>query len=368
MARYLPRPQLVLLLDLLQQQGYECFGPQVSDGAIVYKTLTSINQLPQGAQDQQAPGQYRLTKHDSPRYFAWANGPQALKPLLFAPREILWQVDLDSQQPSCQLHFAATVPKNDKVAVIGVRACDLAALRLQDQHFLEGQYRDPYYAARREGVVLIVVNCSHPAATCFCHSTGDGPAANDGFDLCLDELDDGYVIKAGSEVGQALLTQLDLAEADAAMLQQARQQTQAAAVQQRRLPGRDLRNALFQKLQHPRWDEVAQRCLSCGNCTSVCPSCFCHSEQDMPSLDGTHSEHVRQWDSCFSQGHSYIHGITLREETRWRYRQWLTHKLAGWHDQYGRSGCVGCGRCISWCPVGIDLTEEVAVICKEAGQ
>jgi ferredoxin len=365
MARYLPRTQLQLLIDLLQQQGYECLGPQVRDGAIVYDALTAIEQLPQGLRDQQGPGAYRLQQQQTSRYFAWANGPQALKPRLFAPHETLWQVQRDASQQTCQLGFEATLPEEKKLAVLGVRGCDLAALRLQDQHFLEGQYRDPYYAARRKELFLIAVNCTHPADTCFCHSTGDGPRVSSGFDLQLDELDEGYVIDAGSEAGAAILSQLKLATVSDEMLQMAERQSQAACKQQRQLPGRDLRAPLFQQLDHPRWDDVAKRCLSCGNCTSVCPTCFCHSEQEFPRLDGSQSEHVRQWDSCFSQGHSYIHGITLREETRQRYRQWLTHKLAGWHDQYGRSGCVGCGRCISWCPVGIDITEEVTAICGE---
>ena len=133
---------------------------------------------------------------------------------------------------------------------------------------------------------------------------------------------------------------------------------EAAQQQTRSLPSHNLRDALFANLEHPRWEDVAERCLSCGNCTSVCPTCFCHSETDETALDGDHSLHARQWDSCFTQGHSYIHGMTIRADTRTRYRQWLTHKLGSWHDQYGRSGCVGCGRCIAWCPVGIDITAR----------
>jgi ferredoxin len=141
------------------------------------------------------------------------------------------------------------------------------------------------------------------------------------------------------------------------------QQRYAAEAQQRTLPGRDLQAPLFARLSHPQWQAIGERCLACGNCTAVCPTCFCHSEQEHPALDGGGSEHVREWDSCFTPGHSYIHGVVIRAETSQRYRQWLTHKLGSWHEQYGRSGCVGCGRCITWCPVGIDITEEVTTIC-----
>jgi ferredoxin len=265
------------------------------------------------------------------------------------------------------MEFAARVPESEKIAVIGVRGCDLAALHLQDQHFLEGRYVDTYYAARRNGLFLVAVHCSHPADTCFCVSTGDGPAAQAGYDLALGELDTGFVITSGSAAGAEFMSRLELEPLSAAHRDEADKQLEAAVARQTRgLPGRDLKQALFTQLEHPRWEEVAGRCLSCGNCTSVCPTCFCHAEVELPALDGSASEHARQWDSCFTQGHSVIHGKVLRAETRLRYRQWLTHKLGSWHDQYGRSGCVGCGRCITWCPTGIDITEEATAICGEA--
>ncbi|MBF0393567.1 MAG: 4Fe-4S dicluster domain-containing protein, partial [Alphaproteobacteria bacterium] len=114
--------------------------------------------------------------------------------------------------------------------------------------------------------------------------------------------------------------------------------------------------------EHPRWDEVAKRCLTCGNCTMVCPTCFCTTVDDVTDLGGTRTERVRSWDSCFTLDFSYIHGGSVRNEGSSRYRQWITHKLSSWHDQFGSSGCVGCGRCITWCPVGIDITEEVGAI------
>ena len=123
-----------------------------------------------------------------------------------------------------------------------------------------------------------------------------------------------------------------------------------------------LRELLQDSLEHPRWDEVAERCLTCGNCTMVCPTCFCTTVEDVTDLTGEQAERWRAWDTCFSLDHSYVHGGSVRPTGRSRYRQWMTHKLGTWWDQFGTSGCVGCGRCIAWCPVGIDITEEAAAL------
>jgi len=361
---FLPRERLQALVDALRGSGRRCLGPRVRDGAIVYDWLTDVAELPTGVADVQLPGSYRLERSGAGRQFAWATGPQALKPLLFAPREALWRV---VRGDDGRLAFREVVPDVQPLAVIGVRACDLAALALQDRHFLQGPYRDPYYARRREQLFLVAVGCSHPASTCFCASTGDGPRPQHSFDILLEELDAGFIAHGGSSQGQQILTALGLAPASEAQLRLAQAESEhAAAVQTRKLPSRNLRGALFANLDHGRWDEVAQRCLTCGNCTSVCPTCFCHSEHEVQALDGQESEHLREWDSCFTRGHSHLHGFTVRPDTRSRYRQWLTHKLGSWHDQYGRSGCVGCGRCIAWCPVGIDITEEATAICGQS--
>ena len=363
-AVFLSRNKLQALLDTVQASGYRCIGPRVRDGAIVFDDLSSVEDLPRGVTDEQAPGHYRLQHGDHPRYFAWANGPQALKPLLFSSREPVWHC---TRGADGKLAFQMPELRNEAMAIIGVRPCDLSALYLHDQHFLQQSCQDDYYLARRQRLLLIAVNCTHPAATCFCASTGDGPGARFGYDIALTELDEGFVVEVHSEPGKQQIAALALPLASEQQRQQAEQAlNKAARAQQRRLPSRNLNQALFANLQHPRWAEVAERCLSCGNCTAVCPSCFCHKQTETPQISGEASSHYREWDSCFTQGHSYIHGITLRAETAMRYRQWLTHKLGSWHDQYGRSGCVGCGRCISWCPVGIDLTEEAAVICGES--
>jgi len=363
---FLPLAQLPALVAQLMASGYQCLGPAVENGAIVMRTLDAPNGLPRGLQAEQAPGRYRLTQDPHNRYFAWANGPQAIKPQAFAPQESLWRVERDA---AGAMRFAAILPTAPAQAIIGVRACDLAALALQDAHFLREGRRDPHYAQRRERLFLVAVQCAEPAATCFCASTGDGPTPTAGYDIALTELADGFVTVAGSAKGEAVLNALNLSAATPQQIEAARQQGQAAvAAQTRSLPGRlspsggNLREALMSQPEHPRWDEVAARCLACGNCTAVCPTCFCHAERDEPSLDGYASEHGRIWDSCFGEAHGHLHGFNVRPDIRSRYRQWLTHKLATWHDQFGRSGCVGCGRCIAWCPVGIDLTEEVAAL------
>ena len=354
---YFQSAQLQQLLDNLLSKGYTCIGPQVRDGAIIYDELASIEQLPRGVNDKQAPGSYTLINGTSSKFFDWANGPQAIKPLLFAPREVLWQSE---QSVDGQLSFKTAEPDLKPIAIIGARACDIAAMKIQDQHFLQQQFVDPYYQARRKNLLIIAVNCGHPADTCFCHSTGDGPFVDDGSDIVLTELENGFLCAAQTGKGEKLLEGLSLQDCTKQQLEESELIKANASKQKKQLPQYDIKSRLFHELDNEAWHTIAAKCLSCGNCTAVCPTCFCHSENDVPELDGKLSSHYREWDSCFSQGHSYIHGITIRSETSQRYRQWLTHKFSSWHEQYGRSGCVGCGRCITWCPVGIDVTESLA--------
>lgn len=360
---FLDRSKLQSLIDALMQSGYQCVGPQVKENSIVYDNISTVAQLPLGYSAEQQPGSYRLVRNSGNRYFAWANGAQNIKPLVFKPRQLIWSVTQDQKGSYVFVEGDAAAPK---MAIIGARACDIAALELLDKHFLDGDYRDPFYSAARDNMILIAVNCSHAAETCFCASTGDGPRASFGYDIALSELDSGFLLHAPSDKGEAIVKQLSLqASTETQRHQAAEEIQQAAKQQQRKVPLRNLYQILISKLEHPRWEDVAARCLSCGNCTMVCPSCFCHAQVEQQALDGGHSDHYRQWDSCFTQGHSYIHGITIRSDTRSRYRQWLMHKFAVWHQQYGRSGCVGCGRCITWCPVGIDVTEELAALTAE---
>lgn len=346
---------------MVRRAGFRVIGPRVDQGALVYREIDGVEDLPQGLTDQQSPGRYRLVANGTQRHFSWANGASGLKPFIFAPRERLWRVDRDSHG----IHFRPLMNIAPRTAILGVRACDLAALTLNDAHFLRNAYPDPYYRLRRENLLLIAVNCSHAAPTCFCASTGDGPEVLRGYDLLLDELDDGYLIRSASPAGEGVLQKFATVAASGLQFDQASHQLEMCRQQQRALPPASQLTELMNRLDHPGWGAVAEQCLACGNCTAVCPTCFCHREVESPALDGQSSVHRRDWDSCFNEDHSYLVGMLVRPDIKMRYRQWMTHKLATWQQQYGRSGCVGCGRCMTWCPVGIDFVAQAKRVLED---
>ncbi|MEJ2620875.1 MAG: 4Fe-4S dicluster domain-containing protein [Candidatus Thiodiazotropha sp.] len=357
---FLPRSDLQKLLDGIVQSGYQILGPVVKDGAIQFLEVTDVTQLASGLTNVQKPAHYRLETSAGERLFDWNHGPQGLKPLCFAPHEVLW---VEQKDP---LSFTTRLPDVKPTAVLGVRACDLSALAIQDRHFLHASGADPHYQQRREQLLLIGVDCAHSAESCFCVSTGDGPSVDQGYDIGLSELDDGFLLWSANDKGKTVLEHVSLVAAQAEQLAQMREQSeQAARQQQRKLSKPEELARLYERLEHTHWQQVADRCLGCGNCTAVCPTCFCYDTQHEVSLDGESAQNVRQWDSCFSANHSSMGGFKVRDDILSRYRQWLTHKLAGWQEQQGRIGCTGCGRCITWCPVGIDLTKETEAILWE---
>ncbi|MEX0704104.1 MAG: 4Fe-4S dicluster domain-containing protein [Planctomycetales bacterium] len=373
----LAKTDLQQVLDALRQAGYRTIGPRPSQGAIVFDDIERVEQLPIGMIDEQDGGRYRLRESDEAGWFDYVVGPHSLKNFLFPPRECVQElVQLDDGW-ECRTPPETGPP----LAVIGVRGCDLHALAVQDRTFLEGPYVDPGYQARREKLFLVAVNCRRAAATCFCHSMQTGPAVRGGYDLALTELEDRFVVDIGTDRGAAVMDRVawsecateDLAQARAlpADLERAMHARESEhggpdEPRQRRMDPTGIRDLLLGNLEHPRWDDVAARCLGCTNCTMVCPTCFCSTVEEVADLSGEHVRRERAWASCFTEEHSYLASGVVRPTIRSQYRQWLTHKLASWIDQFGTSGCIGCGRCITWCPVGIDLTEEVAAIRGDA--
>jgi ferredoxin len=354
-------PGLEAILGELRRLGHTVLGPVRRGAAIGLGELRSLADLPAGWGDEQAPGRYRLRRRDDDAWFGWAVGPDSWRRVLTPPSEVLWRARRDGR--GFEVVDEPVEPR--PLALVGVRPCDLSAIGIQQRVVATSPEPD----RRIPAPFVAVVECGAPAATCFCASTGDGPgvAEDAAVDLVLTELvePDRHVLvaRARSELGAEVLAAADGAPADDTDLDAAATVVRdAAASQVRALPDVAACRSLADRPEHPRWVDVAGRCLSCGSCTLVCPTCFCASIADHTDLGGDEAWREARWDSCFSLDHSFIHGGSIRHQLPARYRQWLTHKVATWWDQFGTSGCVGCGRCLTWCPAAIDLTEEVAAI------
>jgi sulfhydrogenase subunit beta (sulfur reductase) len=364
----LERRDFPKLLQGLVRKGYQLFGPTIDNGALVYGELSSEADLPIGWGDEQEAGTFRLRKRDDEALFGYSVGQHSWKQFLLPPRTRMWHAEMGEDR----FHSFHLLPQGAESSVspfafVGVRPCDLHAIAIQDKICMDERYPDSEYVMRRKDNFIVAINCSQACGTCFCASMGTGPRASTGFDLALTEIlekDRHYFgVEVGSGRGQELMSEIRYRQAQAEEKGAVNRILARTAGQMgRTLDTAGIKELLYRNLEHPRWDEVALRCLSCANCTLVCPTCFCVEVEDFTSLDGKSAERVRSWYSCFTMDHSYIHGGAIRKTIKSRYRQWMTHKLATWIDQFGMSGCVGCGRCITWCPVGIDITEETSVI------
>lgn len=351
------------LFCLLQQAGYQLLGPTVRNDVIVYDHIGSCQDLPVGWMDEQAPGVYRLKQRADNAYFGYNLGPHSWKQFLFPPREKLFSA---KKQESGLVVLQEAAPELAKMAFIGVRACEIQAMLVQDRVFTHYSQ----YKKRREALFIVAAECTRSVSTCFCTSMECGPEVTCGYDIALTEVinekEHYFVLRVGSIKAEAIVDALKLPVAP----DEACKKAEAKVTENRNSMVRSVENGTVHAMLEKswgakRWEHVAKRCINCANCTLVCPTCFCADVQDEVSLDGTHTDRWQSWDSCFNLSHSAMHGGVVRESGLSRYRQWLTHKFGTWWDQFGVSGCVGCGRCITWCPVGIDVREELTELAKE---
>ncbi len=352
-------------MALLLARGYRVIAPVLRDGVIRLRSVTAADQMAHGLRDQQEPGAYRLAPGDTDLSFEYVVGPDSAKGSLFPPAQRLYQFHLEKDR----FVLDAGPEQVPKLAFVGVRPCDLAAMRTQDRVFgadNPGTLRcesEVYYVETRRQAFVVAVNCIHPSGTCFCVSMGTGPEASTGFDVALTELRDGFLLATGSERGVELAAHLPTRAPSPTELELAELKMRAAREHMgRSLDTHGLKEMLDETLEHPQFDNVATRCLSCGNCTLVCPTCFCSTVSDATELSDNKATRTRQWESCYTHQFTYTTAGPVRNTIRGRYRHWFRHKLGTWFDQFGMSGCVGCGRCITWCPVGIDLTAEAVRI------
>jgi len=363
------------LVEELRRRGHRVVGPTLRDNAIVLAEIDSAAELPYGWGVDTAPGSYRIRGRSDSAAFGHSAGPQSWKQFLHPPRQRIWSSDADADAESDTGSDAGQQP----YAFLGVRACDLAAIAVLDRVLTGGTHPDGSYAGRRDGTFMVAVNCTEPGGLCFCASMGTGPGCGPGggdpvgparFDLALTEFvgngSISYLVEIGTEAGERVLAAIPHRAAQPDEIRCAANEIARAATEMgRQMPQTDLRQLLIDSRESANWVQVANRCLNCGNCTMVCPTCFCTSTSDVTDLTGQHAERWMEWSSCFELDFTFIHGGPVRQSGPSRYRHWLTHKLSSWHDQFGTSGCVGCGRCIAWCPTGIDITEEMAVFADE---
>lgn len=349
------------LLAHLKQRGYSLLGPTVGEEAIVYEEIQGAGDLPVGYRDSQDPGTYRLKQGEDRSYFAYQASQHSWKQFLFPAMEKLWSAKMEGGKI---VAFEEASNPEEKWALIGVLACDLMAIRIQERVFNTRLENYSQFHKRRENAFIVAINCTTSVNTCFCASMGSGPDAKEGYDLALTEVADEkrhhFLLTSGSPKGESVCKELGLAEASAVECQEGR-----ALVRRNRenlmrsVDNATIKERLANSYESQVWDEVAARCINCANCTLVCPTCFCTSMTDRVNMDKTEVEREQRWESCFNLSHAYTNSGIMRSSAKARYRQWLTHKFGTWWDQFGTSGCVGCGRCIVWCPVGIDVTEEL---------
>ena len=357
---WLPREDLGRLVATLRADGRDVIGPVVEDGTIVYREIEDAATLPDGVTDEQSPGRYRTLPSTGARHtFGFASSPTSWKRWTFPSSVGLGTARKDGDA----LTFEPPVREIRPLAFLGARACDLAAIAVHDRVLRDGFVADDDYVARRADILTIGVDCAAPSSTCFCSSMGTGPEVTTGHDIALTELDEGFVVRVGTDAGRALVDRLALGPAELASVEAAaRVPEQARAVMTRTLATDGMPARLMARPDHPRWAEIAERCLACTSCTMVCPTCFCTSVTQVSDLGATQATSSRQWDSCFTLGFGAVAGGNFRSRRQDRYRQWLTHKFGTWVEQFGTMGCVGCGRCVTWCPVGIDVRDELDII------
>jgi sulfhydrogenase subunit beta (sulfur reductase) len=355
------------IFDILRNK-YIIIGSRLRDGVIVLDEL-NYNDIPIGYSEHEEPGGYRLHKEGS-GLFSFTHGPDSLKKFLHLPYKHLCSFEKTQQN-----YRAAKCTEDEQLhAFFGVKSCDIAALKVLDRVFgsIENRLMDVSgfeYTRKRQKAFIVAVNCTRAGNTCFCASMNTGPEVKDGYDIGLTELESVFLAEAGSERGKSIIESLPIRKAEPDVLVQKEKVLEnCRSSMKRSMKTNDLPEFLYRNFDSPRWKETARRCLACGNCTLVCPTCFCNSVFDCVTLSGIKSsndyrgQRIRSWDSCFFANFARVHGGNFRLSRKARYRHWINHKLAYWIEEFGVSGCVGCGRCITWCPVGIDITEELQAL------
>ena len=334
--RVIAKSAIVGFLDELLKT-HQVFAPVKREGILGFEPLSSS-------------GEVVLDSH---------NTRQAPKEVFFPRSEVLFTYEEGRVIP--------VTPLEEQRVVFGIRPCDARSAILLDQVFDTPDYQDPYYVNRRKNTILIGLACNSPLGTCFCTVVGGGPFSVDGLDLLWTDLDDRYLVETVTERGEALIadrphfrqaTQEDT-NRKATIAAQARQMVSGPNVQ-------GIREKLDGMYDDPFWDELHQKCLGCGVCSYLCPTCHCFDIVD----EGTDARgrRVRNWDTCqFALFTHHASGHNPRRSGKERMRQRVMHKFNYFVENFGEIACVGCGRCVRECPVNMDIRVVIEAIRQVEG-
>ena len=284
--------------------------------------------------------------------------------LIYPQSERMFDYSLDENDPDA--HILKEDPKDYSAqALVGIRPCDVHAFQIVRLNFDNPEYRDPFWVKRFEATTFVGLGCNEPCATCFCTAMGGGPFDEKGLDVLLYDLDDGYLARGLTEKGETFLEKAQGGEkADKKALKQAEEhaakatETMPDPVPLEPIKQRNI-NDLFDA---PFWEDVAFPCLNCGTCTFLCPTCWCFDIQD--EVQGNQGDRIRNWDSCmFPLFTLHGSGHNPRDQKFQRVRQRFMHKLKYYVDKYDEGfQCSGCGRCVQFCPVNIDIREVLQLM------
>jgi len=355
MTRLIFAEELTQIVAVLMAEGYTVIGPKDKKLALNLEKLSSPDELALGFVSEEKEGYYRLKP-------AKTLAIDAAKPMN-SPKyytEKANQLLYTASQVNNQWEFKTAVVEPEPIAFFGLNACDVASLYILDLTFKQ-EFKDPVYEKNRQAVQFVVgVNCTHPGNNCFCSTYNTGPRLTYPYDLGLTCLGETYLVEAGSQKGKEVLAKLKSEPASQAHLQQ--KETLLEKAKKQMSKAFNLKKAcqvLADNYEHPYWDEPSERCLSCANCINVCPTCYCYQIYRRANLSADEVAVFRSLDACHHLEFAAVHGGNFRPRRVDRLRHWVNHKIFWTIEQYGVPGCVGCGRCITWCPTAIDITEPV---------
>ena len=305
---------------------------------------------------------FRALKKGEEPLISYANARNAPKHFLFPQREEIMKYRLTGRD----MTFAGEEKGIEEAVLFGVRPCDARSFVLLDMLFNQEKYQDPGYIERREKTTVITLACVHPPyTTCFCAAVGGDPNSTAGADISLTDLGDSYLAEFMTPKGERFLRLWGgLQEADGAAL--AKKEAiviNAAKELGPQPPAGDIKPVLDRVFEHPFWETIHSRCLKCGTCTYLCPTCHCFDISD--ETKGSDGVRIRNWDSCMYPLFTVTtSGHNPRPSQKERWRQRVMHKFKYYVDNFGAISCVGCGRCVMHCPVNIDIRKVVSDVAE----